>query len=324
MLLLREQPKLRVLIVEKSAAVTRRVGEATVEVSTYFLTHSLGLAAYLNETQITKQGLRFWFANDRAKDLSECSEIGPRYLARVPAFLVDRAALDEEVLRRAAVLGAELWRERVGPKVRTCTGRTADRSPVRHQEKVGPGQSALGGRRFRSGGRAGAPGEMVAAQHRAPDDGSLVALERRQGLGRAGTGREISSLGPARVMACAAAPPNHLMGDGWWAWLIPLKGGDVSIGVVFDQRPRDLAEGRGASGERLKTFLMQHPVGKELMADAEWTRGRHAIGGKTCRISAPLTPVTVLRSSAMPRLFSILSTVRGWIGFRSPPPARRI
>jgi len=36
MLLLRQQPKLRVLIVEKSAAFTRRVGEATVEVSGYF------------------------------------------------------------------------------------------------------------------------------------------------------------------------------------------------------------------------------------------------------------------------------------------------
>ncbi|PYJ87737.1 MAG: NAD(P)/FAD-dependent oxidoreductase, partial [Verrucomicrobia bacterium] len=42
-LLLREQPKLRVLIVEKSAAFTRRVGEATVEVSGYFLTRVLGL-----------------------------------------------------------------------------------------------------------------------------------------------------------------------------------------------------------------------------------------------------------------------------------------
>ena len=29
---------------------------------------------------------------------------------------------------------------------------------------------------------------------------------------------------------------NHLMGDGWWTWLIPLKGGDMSIGLVYDQR----------------------------------------------------------------------------------------
>src|ERR1700720_4068965 len=81
-LLLRERPQLRVLIVEKSAVFTRRVGEATVEISTYFLTHSLGLMQYLNETQLNKQGLRFWFANEQARDLSQCSEIGGRYLSR--------------------------------------------------------------------------------------------------------------------------------------------------------------------------------------------------------------------------------------------------
>src|SRR5580692_9344917 len=76
-LLLRERPQLRILIVEKSAAFTRKVGEATVEISTYFLTHSLGLMQYLNETQLNKQGLRFWFANEETQNLGECSEVGP-------------------------------------------------------------------------------------------------------------------------------------------------------------------------------------------------------------------------------------------------------
>ena len=42
MLLLREQPGLRVLIIEKSPAFTRRVGEATVEISAFFLGRVLG------------------------------------------------------------------------------------------------------------------------------------------------------------------------------------------------------------------------------------------------------------------------------------------
>src|SRR6266536_2242505 len=86
MLLLREQPKLRVLIVEKSVAFTRRVGEATVEVSGYFLSRVLGLTQHLNEAHLVKQGMRFWFFNEQTR------------------------ALDEEVLRRACALGAELWR----------------------------------------------------------------------------------------------------------------------------------------------------------------------------------------------------------------------
>ena len=85
MLLLQEQPKLRVLIAEKSAAFTRRVGEATVEVSGYFLGRVLGLTRHLNEAHLVKQGMRFWFFNEGTKTLADCSEIGGRYLARVPA-----------------------------------------------------------------------------------------------------------------------------------------------------------------------------------------------------------------------------------------------
>src|SRR5216117_1726416 len=109
-LLLREQPALRVLIVEKSTAFTRRVGEATVEISAYFLGRVLGLTQYLNEAHLVKQGMRFWFCNEQTTSLADCSEIGGRYLARVPAYQVDRSTLDEEVLRRACAVGAELWR----------------------------------------------------------------------------------------------------------------------------------------------------------------------------------------------------------------------
>src|SRR5687768_13350871 len=75
-LLLREQPGLRVLVVEKSTAFGRRVGEATVEVSSYFLCRVLGLTQYLNEAHLVKQGMRFWFANQRTQTLGDCSEIG--------------------------------------------------------------------------------------------------------------------------------------------------------------------------------------------------------------------------------------------------------
>ena len=107
-LLLRERPSLRVLIVEKSPSFTRRVGEATVEISAYFLGRVLGLTQYLNEAHLLKQGMRFWFFNERTRTLEDSSEIGGSYLARVPAYQVDRSTLDEEVLRRATALG-DAW-----------------------------------------------------------------------------------------------------------------------------------------------------------------------------------------------------------------------
>src|SRR4051812_14688672 len=85
-LLLREEPGLRLLIVEKSEVFGRRVGEATVEVSGYFLSRQLGLTQHLNECHLVKQGMRFWFFNSRSETLPQCSEIGGRYLARFPSY----------------------------------------------------------------------------------------------------------------------------------------------------------------------------------------------------------------------------------------------
>ena len=109
MQLLRRQPGLSVLIVEKSASFPRKVGEATVEVSAYFLGRVLGLTQYLNEAHLVKQGMRFWFANERTRTLDQCSEIGGRYLARVAAYQVDRSTLDAEVLRRASAPRQTWW-----------------------------------------------------------------------------------------------------------------------------------------------------------------------------------------------------------------------
>jgi hypothetical protein len=80
---------------------------------------------------------------------------------------------------------------------------------------------------------------------------------------------------PAWARACLGlrnTATNHLTGDGWWAWWIPLKGGDVSIGVVFDQRRVQWPEG-GLPGDRLKAFLDRHPAARELLCGARWVEG---------------------------------------------------
>ena len=109
-LLMRQNPGIRVLIVEKSEKLTRRVGEATVEISGFFMCRVLGMTQYLNENHLVKQGLRFWFKNDEVKSLDQASELGAKYLSRIPSFQLDRAAFDEEVLRRAGEAGAIVLR----------------------------------------------------------------------------------------------------------------------------------------------------------------------------------------------------------------------
>ena len=275
-LLLREQPKLRVLIVEKSTVFGRRVGEATVEVSTYFLARVLGLTQYLNQEHLVKQGMRFYFANSRTQTLSDCSELGGKYLSRVIAFQVDRSALDEEVLKRAKALGAEVWRPASVGKIQLTPG-----GPQTVEVKRTAGNDS--------------PVETKTVSARWVVDASGVAalLARQEGWLRPNTEHpttavwsrwtgvkdldcaELAQKFPEWSNACfgiRSTATNHLTGPGWWAWVIPLKGGDVSIGVVYDQRFVTWRED-GSLGQRLKDFLMQHPAGKEIMADAQWREG---------------------------------------------------
>jgi len=270
-LLLRHNPGIRVLIVEKSATLARRVGEATVEVSAYFMGRVLGLTRYLNESHLVKQGLRFWFQNDDVKSLGEASELGGRYQVRLPSYLIDRATFDEEALRRACSAGAELLRPASVTKVELCAG----------------GKQALTV-------KCGDIMKTVRARWIVDASGVAAVLARKEGWWRQNTehptaaawsrwkgvkdwdSRALAEKYPefASAVHCArGTATNHVIGDGWWSWWIPLKGGDVSVGVVFDQRLVDWPRDGAGIGDRVKSFLMRHPVGREMLADARCDEG---------------------------------------------------
>jgi flavin-dependent dehydrogenase len=65
---------------------------------------------------------------------------------------------------------------------------------------------------------------------------------------------------------------NHLMGHGWWCWIIPLRGGDVSAGIVYDSRIFQLPEGAHIA-ERLHAHILANPVGREIFRDARAIEG---------------------------------------------------
>src|SRR5207247_4219661 len=75
---------------------TRSTRDWSSDVCSSDLARVLGLMQYLNEAHLVKQGMRFWFYNSETVSFDDCSEIGGRYLARVPAFQVDRSTRSEE------------------------------------------------------------------------------------------------------------------------------------------------------------------------------------------------------------------------------------
>src|SRR6476661_2179653 len=65
LLLRRDLPRLSVLVVEKATAFDAKVGEATTEMSGMFLTRRLAQWQHLELEHLPKEGLRYWFGNDK-------------------------------------------------------------------------------------------------------------------------------------------------------------------------------------------------------------------------------------------------------------------
>ena len=268
--LLRERPALRILIVERLENLDRRVGESTVELSTYFLTRVLGLTRHLNENHIVKQGFRFWFNRAGNGSMGRCSEMGGSYLTRVTSFQLDREVLDAHVAGLTRELGAEWWRPASVRSVELAAGKL--------QTLVIRRDGADHTVRARWVVDASGRHCMLARKHGwhtpTPDHETSSVWARFRGVGDfdgPDVVREHPELGRG-VFGMRHPATNHLLGEGWWAWMIPLKNGDMSVGVTWDRRRFDWPRG-GTLGEQLRAVVESHPVGRTITRDAELIDG---------------------------------------------------
>jgi flavin-dependent dehydrogenase len=267
-LLKRQHPSLRILIIEKSEQFDRKVGESTSEVSACFLTRVLNLAHHLGHEQISKSGLRLWFYRNSEDDFSRCTEVGPKSQPRLATFQLDRSKLDQKILEKAANAGCELWRPAKLLEL-DLAGERKNKLKVKVDEE------------FRS----------VTARWVIDGSGRAATISRKLKLFEPLTAHPISSVwarfrnttdldgasiwesNPQFTEICWTMrqwATNHLMGYGWWCWIIPLKGGDFSVGIVYDSRIFQLPHPSGATlAQRLKSHLLTHPLGRKLFADAE-------------------------------------------------------
>ena len=274
LLLRRWQPELSVLVLEKGTAFDWKVGESTVEISAYFLTRVLKLYDYLTRDQVTKQGFRYWFHNGDVRCLREASEVGPSQLARTPGFQLDRSRLDEHVLRLAATEGAEVWRP-------------ARAAELRLRDETGEAENVVvverGGERVevRAGWVVDATGRAATIARK---KGLLKPLEAHQTASIWARFRGVKDLDGTEVVGTDPADPfvrdvvvarrlstNHFVGLGYWIWFIPLRGGETSIGLVWDKR---IIDPKGATPEeRLLRFLDGNPLTREMLEKAEIVPG---------------------------------------------------
>lgn len=261
-LLRRELPQLRVLIVEKAEVFDEKVGEATTEMSAMFLTRRLAMWSHLEAEHLPKEGLRYWFSNARVTGHANASETGGVIRSTVPAFQLRRDALDEHLLATAVAEGAELLRPARAREV--TLGDFDHRVTIEEGEETreiscrwlldATGKGTFLGRRLGVIERNDEH-PTAAIWCRWKNVRHIDDLAVR--LGFAG-----GNVGSRRLGT------NHYTGLGYWIWVIPLGNGETSIGLVFDKRLVDLHQSRNRAGDFV-AFLQAIPSLAEILEGAE-------------------------------------------------------
>jgi flavin-dependent dehydrogenase len=229
----REVPGARILVAERNRhpmpEAAHKVGESSVEVASHYFRDVLGLSDVLAE-ELPKFGLRFFLSQGANTDISQRLECGPSRFLYVPSFQIDRGHFENELARRARAARIDFM----------------DGCRVLAVELRGDGEDhtvAL----ERGSGSFRVPSRWVIDA-----TGRSALLKRQLGLGRSSR-HDVNAAwfridgcidldewsdDPAwrsRVEHSRRLSTNHLMGPGYWVWLIPLAKQRTSVGIVADE-----------------------------------------------------------------------------------------
>lgn len=233
----RQRPHTRIVVVERQnhpvPEATHKVGESTVEIAGYYLREVLGLAEHLRTEQLDKFGLRVFFSHNGNDDITRRVELGHsvRPPAAVGTYQLDRGRLENALGRILAADGVQFL---PGVKVEVVD---LDSGSDHHRVTVGTADGAS---------------RTIRARWVVDGTGRSSLLKRKLGLARK-VGHRASAAwfrigSPIDIDRWSNDPDwrgrivegrrelstNHLMGPGYWVWLIRLASDSISIGVVVD------------------------------------------------------------------------------------------
>jgi flavin-dependent dehydrogenase len=257
------RPELSILTLEAQEKMTDyKVGESTVEVAANYMIRKLNLGTYLYQHQLPKNGLRFFFDNEK-KDLplTRMSEIGSDHMPYHPSFQLERARLERDLIKMNQDIGAEVLTaakvtdlsiEKDGPH-----SVTYEHQGEKHTVKArwicdASGRRHLVARKLGHKIQKEARLNTAAAWGRYWNVAGLDAVREPSWRARVRyTSRHLST--------------NHMMYDGYWIWFIPLAGDLMSVGVVYD---KDRIGPGPRNKKDFETFVKSHRSSRELMEGA--------------------------------------------------------
>jgi len=246
-------PALSITVVERNRLplpeAAHKVGESTVEIGAHYLDTVLGLDAHLRERQLRKFGFRFFFS-DRRDDIDAVTELGASHYLHTPGYQLDRGILENFLCEQVRAQGIRLM---TGATVREIA--LADSGPHRVRVVDDTEHELVADWVVDASGRAGLLRQQLDLK---VDNGHYA----NAAWFRLATRVQIDDWsGDADWHArCFARErwlsTNHLVGPGYWVWLIPLSSGSHSIGIVADETLHPLRTYN--SFERALAWLRTH------------------------------------------------------------------
>ncbi|MBV9689305.1 MAG: tryptophan 7-halogenase [Ktedonobacteraceae bacterium] len=231
-------PASNILVVEKQQhpvpEAAHKVGESTVEIAAHYLRDILGLQEHLQKQQLPKFGLRFFFSTADNQDITRRVELGH---ATLPPQSVESYQLDRGRLENA--LGRELLRQKMsfldGCKVQQISLHPESDVHRLHIQQDGCEREIQARWVVDASGRSSLLKRQLGLAKKVEHHANAVWF-------RIGFPIDINawSTDPtwqARIRdGKRSLSTNHLMGPGYWVWLIPLASGSISVGIVTDAR----------------------------------------------------------------------------------------
>ncbi|MDF0532273.1 tryptophan 7-halogenase [Tsukamurella sp. 8F] len=233
MQLSRTRPGTSIVVVERAVRApeaAHKVGESTVDIGARYMRDVLGIETHMVREQLDKFGLRFFFSQGDNRDIARRAELGHAARPNVGAtYQIDRGRFENYLADELSSRGVGVWTGRtitdveLGDDLHRLTVRTGDGSEEALQARWlvdASGRAAILKRKL---GLA-APNEhnVNAAWFRIdhPIDIDEWSTDE-EWHDRITDGRRHLST-------------NHLMGEGYWVWLIPLSSEAISVGIVAD------------------------------------------------------------------------------------------